>query len=164
MSRPRFGISRCLLGECVRYDGRHKLDPYLRDQLGRLVEWVPVCPEVECGLSVPREPIRLVGEQLETVETRRDLTARMEEFCLRRAEELAELELAGFIFKSKSPSCGLSGVGIFDAAGYRVGEGRGCFAAAWLRRFPGFVVVEAEALREPGARRELERRIEELSK
>ena len=61
MSRPRFGISRCLLGECVRYDGRHKLDPYLRDQLGRLVEWVPVCPEVECGLPVPREPIRLVG-------------------------------------------------------------------------------------------------------
>ena len=141
MSRPHFGISRCLLGECVRYDGRHKLDPYLRDQLGRLV-----------------------GERLETVETRRDLTARMEEFCRRRAEELAELELAGFIFKSKSPSCGLSGVGIFDAAGNRVGEGRGCFAAAWLRRFPGFVVVEAEALREPGARRELERRIEELSK
>jgi len=81
MDRIRIGISACLIGKPVRYDGGHKRDPYLMDTLGRFVEWVPVCPEVECGLPVPREPMRLVGEpespRLVTIRSGIDHTDRM---------------------------------------------------------------------------------------
>lgn len=62
VNRLRLGISRCLLGEQVRYDGGHKRDRFLTDVLGQYVEWVPVCPEVEAGLSTPREAMRLIGD------------------------------------------------------------------------------------------------------
>ena len=81
-SRPiRIGISACLLGQEVRYDGGHKRDTFLTGTFGRFVEWVPVCPEVECGLGTPREAMRLVraerGPRLVTIKTARDLTASM---------------------------------------------------------------------------------------
>ncbi len=99
----RVGVSACLLGHKVRYDGGHKLDKYIRDTLGQYLEFVPVCPEVECGLGVPREAMRLVGNpespRLMTVRTGRDLTDQMLAWAQKRLEELQSLGLCGFIFK-----------------------------------------------------------------
>ena len=90
----KLGISACLLGERVRYDGGHSHDPFLTDTLGRLVEFVAVCPEVECDLGIPREPMRLVGDpaspRLVTIATGRDLTDRMMRFARKRVVELEE--------------------------------------------------------------------------
>ncbi len=111
--RIKIGISSCLLGERVRYDGGHKLDPYLRDTLGKLVDWVPVCPEVEYGLPVPREAMHLVGTaagvRLMTRVIGIDHTEGMTRWASRRLRELEKESLCGFIFKSRSPSCGMHG-------------------------------------------------------
>ena len=81
MEKIKLGISTCLLGEKVRYDGGHKWDHYLTDTLGQYVEYIPVCPEVECGFGIPREPFRLVGDcenpHLVTSRTNHDHTERM---------------------------------------------------------------------------------------
>src|SRR5512143_1734368 len=104
----KLGISSCLLGENVRYDGGHKLDHYLRDTLGQFVEWVPVCPEVECGLPVPREAMRLVGDpdapRLVTRKTGIDHTERMTKWAGRKLAQLERQNLCGFVFKARSPS------------------------------------------------------------
>ena len=108
--RIRLGISACLLGERVRFDGGHKRDAFLVETLGRFVEWVPVCPEVESGMGAPREPMRLVrpaGRELHLRVTRtgEDLTGMMGRFTRRRLEELAEDDLCGFVLKKNSPTC-----------------------------------------------------------
>src|SRR5437870_10585264 len=116
-SRPtaplRLGISACLLGQAVRYDGGHKRDPFLAEVLGRHVEWVPVCPEVELGLGVPREPIRLEGDparpRLVAPGSGRDLTESMARLARRRCAELSRLDLSGYVLKTGSPSCGMEG-------------------------------------------------------
>src|SRR2546426_11459453 len=114
MAPLRLGISACLLGHEVRYDGGHKRDPLLVETLGRFVEWVPVCPEVELGLGVPREPIRLEGNpaapRLVAVNSRTDLTAAMRRLAHARAQQLARLDLAGYVLKMDSPSCGMERV------------------------------------------------------
>src|SRR2546422_9201339 len=108
---PCVGISQCLLGDNVRYDGGHKLDSVLIETLGRHVEWVPVCPEVEVGLGTPREPMQLVGDRhaprLVTINTGVDLTATVNILAQQRVRELEALNLSGFGFKSASPSCGI---------------------------------------------------------
>jgi uncharacterized protein YbbK (DUF523 family) len=110
----RLGISACLLGERVRFDGGHKRDPFLVETLGPFVEWVPVCPEVESGMAAPRESLRLVQTGIEirliTNKTAQDRTASMRGYARRRLEELAESELAGFVLKKGSPTCGLERV------------------------------------------------------
>jgi uncharacterized protein YbbK (DUF523 family)/uncharacterized protein YbgA (DUF1722 family) len=116
----RIGISACLLGEPVRYDGGHTRDAFLAEVLAEHVEWVPVCPEVELGLGVPRPPMRLVRGRRSTTrlvveETGEDLTARMRAYATWRARGLASLELDGYVLKSKSPSCGLARVPVHDA-------------------------------------------------
>src|SRR5512139_1119277 len=102
MEKIKLGISTCLLGENVRYDGGHKLDRFLRDTLGHYVEYVPVCPEVECGLPVPREAMRLVGDpgapRLVTSRTGVDLTDRMLAWARERVEQLSAEDLCGFVF------------------------------------------------------------------
>jgi len=107
MEKIKLGISTCLLGEPVRYDGGHRLDRYLRDVLGPHVEYVAVCPEVECGLPVPRESMRLEGDpqasRLVTTRTRIDHTDRMIEWAKRRVRELETESLCGFIFKANFP-------------------------------------------------------------
>src|SRR5262245_55908955 len=113
--RPiKVGVSACLLGEEVRYDGGHKRNAWLTDTFGRLVQWVPVCPEVECGLGTPREAMRLQraagGVQLITVETGVDLTRRMTEYIQCRMPALVLEDLSGYVFKKDSPSCGVEGV------------------------------------------------------
>src|SRR6185436_8264508 len=107
----RIGISSCLLGEPVRFDGGHKRDSFLSGVLGSFVEWVPVCPEVECGLGTPRPSMRLVqmGKQVRllTVKSEVDLTDRLQKYAERRIASLAEEDLCGYVLKKDSPSCGL---------------------------------------------------------
>lgn len=150
----RIGVSACLLGRPVRYDGRDKLDPLLAEMAGRDgVEWVPVCPEVEFGFPVPREPIQLEGDpaapELRSVHTRREFTAAMREFCARRVRELGPLD--GFVFRRNSPSCGLC-VPVHAPDGTVAGHAPGFFAAAWQEAHPALPAAEAEALHDDAAR------------
>ena len=148
----RLGISACLLGEPVRYDGGHKLDCWLRDTLGARVEYVPVCPERECGLGVPREPMHLAGDperpRLITTHTDIDHTRRMERWCKMRVAELAKDDLCGFVFKAKSPSCGTERVRVYDASGIPSKRGVGLFARAFMQCFPLLPVEDDSRLRD----------------
>jgi uncharacterized protein YbbK (DUF523 family) len=159
--RVRIGISACLLGEVVRYDGGHKRDDFLADVLGRFVDWVPVCPEVEMGLGTPRPPMRLVRigrapEEIRLIvpETGDDHTAALRTWAERRVEELATADLDGYILKSDSPSCGLEGVKLYrdlspDNGVEPTREARGLFAEALLRRLPDLPVEDEGRLRDP---------------
>jgi uncharacterized protein YbgA (DUF1722 family)/uncharacterized protein YbbK (DUF523 family) len=143
----RVGVSSCLLGRKVRYDGGHKRDRFLTDVLGRYVEWVPVCPELEVGMGVPRESVRLVrrGAELRLVAERSgtDHTEAMLRFARRRLRELERLDLCGYVLKKDSPSCGMERVRVYPADGAPVRTGRGLFAGALMRRF-GALPVEEE--------------------
>src|SRR5881296_1713883 len=149
----RVGISQCLLGDNVRYDGGHKRDSVLIEALGRHVEWVPVCPEVEVGLGTPREPMRLVGDlhapRLITTNTGVDHTDAMTRFAQQRVRELEALNLSGFVFKSASPSCGIRGVLLFNAQGTETQDGVGLFASAFMAHFPEMPVEEESRLHDP---------------
>jgi len=149
----RIGISTCLLGENVRYDGGHKLDRYLRDLLGKYVDFVPVCPETESGLPVPREAMRLVGDTLNprliTIDTRIDHTERLVNWSRQKLDELENEKLCGFIFKSRSPSSGMERVKIYNDKGHPVPKGRGIFAGMFMDRFPLLPVEEDGRLHDP---------------
>jgi uncharacterized protein YbgA (DUF1722 family)/uncharacterized protein YbbK (DUF523 family) len=142
----KIGVSACLLGEKVRYDGGHKHDRYITDILGRYFTFVPVCPEVECGLPVPRESMRLVGDpeapRLVTVRTGVDLTDQMTGWARKRVRELEKEGLSGFIFKSKSPSSGMERVKVYDRNGAFRSDGVGLFARAFMEQFPQLPVEE----------------------
>jgi uncharacterized protein YbgA (DUF1722 family)/uncharacterized protein YbbK (DUF523 family) len=152
----RVGVSACLLGEPVRYDGGHKHDRYISDTLGRFFSFLPVCPEVGCGLPVPREAMRLEGDPLNprlmTRLSRIDRTDQMLEFCADKLRELESADLCGFIFKKDSPSSGLLRVKVYGPAGIPVKRGSGLFAAAVARHFPLLPVEEAERLNDPAIR------------
>jgi len=139
------GVSACLLGEQVRYDGGHKHDHYITDTLGRFFHFVPVCPEVGCGLPIPREAMRLEGDpavpRLVTNRTKIDLTERMREYCQRTVQDLEKEDLCGFIFKKDSPSSGLFRVKVYSG-GMPSKTGRGLFAEAFVRHFPLLPVEE----------------------
>jgi len=156
VGRPRVGISRCLLGDEVRYDGGHKRDALLLSMLGALVEWVPLCPEVEAGMGTPREAIDLVESdggvpaglarvRLLGVSSRTDWTETMTTWSTARARTLGDLD--GYVLKSDSPSCGLQGVRVHGRGGVaRVG--RGLFTEALVRMFPELPVEEETQLRD----------------
>jgi uncharacterized protein YbgA (DUF1722 family)/uncharacterized protein YbbK (DUF523 family) len=154
--RIRLGVSACLLGENVRYDGQHKLDRYIRDTIGEYVEFVPVCPEVECGLTVPREAMRLVGDpqapHLMTIRTGIDHTERMLSWARRRVDELANEDLCGFIFKSGSPSSGMERIKVYSEKGGVQKTGVGLFARAFMERFPLLPVEDEGRLHDPKLR------------
>jgi uncharacterized protein YbbK (DUF523 family) len=153
--RPKIGISACLLGEQVRYDGGHKYDPDLIAALQGYFDLLPVCPEAGCGLGIPREAMRLEGEvakpRLVGIESRVDLTDRLLGYCLAKGEELAREDLCGFVFKARSPSCGVQGVPVHEQ-GASVTEGRGLFAREVVRCFPLLPVGEEGSLADPVAR------------
>jgi len=163
MEKIKLGISACLLGEPVRYDGQHKLDPFLRDTLGRYVDFVPVCPEAEVGLGIPREAMHLGGDpadpRLVVVKTGIDHTDRMNVWARRRVGQLEQEGLWGFIFKSRSPSCGTEGVKVFTANGMAVKAGIGLFAAAFMAHFPLLPVEEEGRLQDPDLRENFIERI-----
>jgi uncharacterized protein YbgA (DUF1722 family)/uncharacterized protein YbbK (DUF523 family) len=152
----KLGISTCMLGGNVRYDGGHKLDHYLKDTLGKHVDWVPVCPEVEYGLPIPREAMRLVGTpdspRLLTIRSRKDHTEGMNQWAKKRLKELEGEDLCGFIFKSKSPSSGYRGVKVYSESGMPSQKGTGIFAGAFLKHFPLIPVEDDGRLHDPQLR------------
>jgi uncharacterized protein YbbK (DUF523 family) len=154
-ARARVGVSRCLIGDQVRYDGTHRLDETVIALLGPYVEWVPVCPEVEIGMGTPREPIQLVASdqgvpsmdqrvRLVGITSREDWTDRMYAWARDRARELAQLDLSGYVFKARSPSCGIDEVVVHAAEGDR--RGRGLFAQALVDALPSLPVTDEVAL------------------
>lgn len=140
------GVSSCLLGNKVRYDGGHKHDRYVTGTLGLFFDFVPVCPEVECGLPIPREAMRLVGEpdnpRLVTNKTGVDHTERMLSWAAKRVVELEKEGLCGFIFKNRSPSSGMQRVKVYDANNVPRNVGEGIFAKAFKQHFPLLPVEE----------------------
>ena len=163
MEKIRLGISTCLLGENVRYDGGHKLDRFLTETLGQYVDYVPVCPEVECGLPVPRESMHLEGDtdapRLVTSRTKQDMTERMVQWAQRRVGELEKESLMGFIFKSDSPSSGMERVRVYSEKGMPVKKGVGVFARAFMDHFPLLPVEEEGRLHDPRLRESFIERI-----
>ncbi|MFH1079166.1 MAG: DUF523 and DUF1722 domain-containing protein [Pseudomonadota bacterium] len=153
MEKITLGISACLLGENVRYDGGHKHDRFLTDTLGEYVTYRPVCPEMECGLGVPRESMRLVGDpespRLVTVRTRQDHTERMIRWARQRVAELEKEKLCGFIFKSDSPSSGMERVKVYKNGGMPQKSGVGLFARIFMEHFPLIPVEEEGRLHDP---------------
>jgi len=160
----KLGISACLLGHKVRFDGGHKLDSFLRDTLSRWVSYVPVCPETELGLGIPREPLRLVGNpdcpRLVTVRSGIDYTEAMQDWAHRRVQELEAEHLCGFIFKSKSPSSGMERVKVYGTTGGApVKKGIGMFARIFMEHFPLLAVEEEGRLQDPELRENFIERI-----
>ena len=142
------GISSCLLGEKVRWNGDHKRNAVAKDIFGKFFNYVSVCPEVEVGMGVPRETVHLRGSkespQMVATKSGRDWTRDMVRFGKKRAEDLASNDLSGFIFKKGSPSCGISRVSIHSDTGAKMNSmGQGLFATAFTQRFP-LVPVEEE--------------------
>ena len=145
----KLGISKCLLGEKVRYDGQHKLDRFLRDELGVFVEWESICPEVECGLPVPREAMDLYGdpENPELISTNgKNLSYLMKTWVKQKLVELEKFELSGFIFKNKSPSCGLYDTKLYTFNTELKGKTSGIFAKAFVKKYPLLPVVDEESI------------------
>lgn len=152
----RLGVSSCLLGERVRFDGGHKRDQFLVGLLGRFVEWVPVCPELESGMGSPREALRLTlrhtALRLVTTKTGQDHTDLMRRYFAKRLDELAGERLRGFVLKKDSPTCGLERVRVYNASGVPTRSGRGLFAGALIERFPLLPVEEEGRLSDPKLR------------
>ncbi len=151
----RIGVSSCLLGREVRYDGGHKQDRFLTDTMGQYFQWIPVCPEVEIGLGIPRPTLRLErysdGLHLIMPKTSQDHTDSMRQYARRRVDELADENLSGYVLKSRSPSCGMERVKVYpqDGSGGGAKNGRGLFAEALLDRFPLLPVEEEGRLNDP---------------
>ncbi len=152
----RVGISACLLGQKVRWNAGHERDPFLVETVGRFVEWVPVCPEFELGLGVPRETLRLVqgddGLRLIARKSGTDHTAGMTTLAKERSAGLAGADLCGFVFKKDSPSCGLMRVRVYDKNGMPNKSGQGLFAAAMSAAFPQLPMEEDGRLHDPRLR------------
>jgi len=159
----RLGVSSCLLGEEVRFDGGHKHDSLLTGLLGRYVEWVPVCPEVELGLGTPRESLRLTGSgahpRMMTVRSGVDHTDAMNAYAARRVDRLAGVELHGYVVKKDSPSCGMERVKVYGRGGVPTKTGRGLYTAALMRRFPALPVEEEGRLNDAALRENFVERI-----
>ncbi len=161
--RIRLGVSACLLGQKVRYDGGHQHDRFLTDTLGHYVEYVPVCPEVECGLVIPREAMRLVGDpadpRLVTRRSGKDYTDQMKNWAALRVQELALEHLDGFVFKRMSPSSGMARVKVYSETGMPSNNGVGIFARSFIDHFPHLPVEEDGRLNDPVLRENFIQRI-----
>ncbi len=153
-TKIRLGISSCLLGNKVRYDGQHKYDSWLVEELGPYMDYVPVCPEVGCGLPVPREAMRLVGDPanplLLTTNTGKDITEQMQSYCRDKVQQLKSEGLCGYVFKSNSPSSGMERVKVYPLkGGFASKTGVGMFAREFMNTFPLLPVEEEGRLHDP---------------
>jgi len=152
-SEIKLGVSTCLLGEKVRFDGGHKHNRYVTQVLGTFFSFVPVCPESECGLGIPRESMRLVGPvenpRLITTKSGIDHTRTMQQWSAGKLDQLAKEDLCGYIFKKDSPSSGLHRVKVYNQKGQPMKKGRGLFAAAFTKRFPRIPVEDEGRLNDP---------------
>jgi len=156
MDKINVGISVCLLGSKVRFDGQHKLDRYITKTLGKYFKWVHSCPEHDCGLPIPRESMRLVGDENEprllTGRTKRDITDQLSSWSEKRLNELAQENMCGYIFKKGSPSCGMGGVRIYTERGMPYASGAGLFAKMLKEKFPYLPIEDDGRLHDPGLR------------
>jgi uncharacterized protein YbgA (DUF1722 family)/uncharacterized protein YbbK (DUF523 family) len=163
IERVRIGISMCLLGERVRYDGGHKRDSFLTDVFGHYVEWIPVCPEIEMGLGVPRDCLRLVddggGARLVAPKTGTDHTDRMLQYAAARLKALSDLRLSGYVLKRGSPSCGMERVRVYRNGVPMHKCGRGMFAGRLVEHFPHMPVEEEGRLADPVLRENFASRV-----
>jgi uncharacterized protein YbbK (DUF523 family) len=154
-NKIRIGISACLLGEKVRYDGGDKLDVYIIENLGKHVEFMPVCPETESGLPTPREPMRLTGDpnapRLVTINTKVDFTEKLSAWAKKKVAELEKENLSGFVLKSRSPSCGVRTVEVFGEDDVSAKIGTGIFARILIDKFPALPAEEEINLHNPEA-------------
>jgi len=154
--KPRVAISLCLLGEEVRHDGGHKRARYATDVLAEYFEWAPVCPEVEVGMGIPREPIRLLADgdtvRLVGVRSERDWTGEMAAYSAAKVEELAAMDIDGFILKKDSPSCGMERVKLYNVKGMPTRDGVGAFARVLLEHMTTLPVEEEGRLNDAGLR------------
>jgi uncharacterized protein YbgA (DUF1722 family)/uncharacterized protein YbbK (DUF523 family) len=158
----RVGVSSCLLGEQVRYDGGHKRDDFISGVLARCFQFVPVCPEVAIGLGMPRPPIQLVGDPRRprargVREPSIDVTERLEAFAREQAGRLHGL--SGYIFKSRSPSCGMVRVKVYDAGGMVGAHASGIFARVLMEQRPLLPVEEEGRLNDPVQRESFVNRV-----
>jgi uncharacterized protein YbbK (DUF523 family)/uncharacterized protein YbgA (DUF1722 family) len=148
----RLGVSSCLLGNEVRFDGGHKHDRFITDLMGEYFEWVPVCPEVEVGMGTPRPALRLVRDggdvRMLEIKSGRDHTASMQRFSAKRVRALASLDLCGYILKKDSPSCGMTRLKVYGLKGPAKREGRGLYASALMEAFPNLPVEEEGRLKD----------------
>ena len=153
---PKIGISACLLGQKVRYDGDDKKDSFLVDTFGRYVNWVPVCPELEAGMGVPREPVRLVGDVSNPLmigeRSAKDWTQTVRRFTAHKARDLEALGISGYILKRHSPSCGMERVPVYRSKAISLRQGRGLFAAGLMRKMTSLPVEEEGRLYDPQVR------------
>ena len=146
MDRLKIGISACLLGANVRYDGVCREFPLFTSlERDKLIDWVPVCPETEAGMSVPRSAMRLMGERLMTIETGQDMTEVLTHWCGMKLNKLRDKNICGFIFKSRSPSCGISGVEAATKTGGMT-PAMGIFARAFIKEFPLLPIEDDERI------------------
>jgi|TARA_B100000678_G_scaffold70199_2_gene57636 uncharacterized protein YbbK (DUF523 family) len=150
--KPRVGISHCLLGEKVRYDGDHKRSRVVVEVLGKHFEWVPICPEVDIGMGVPREPVHLFEDEghirLLGVTSGYDWTDSMNEYAEGWTSELASGEIHGFVLKSNSPSCGIDGVKLDDCSGAYSRNGVGLFTRVLQTQLPALPIVDEQSLKD----------------
>jgi uncharacterized protein YbgA (DUF1722 family)/uncharacterized protein YbbK (DUF523 family) len=163
MSRLRIGISSCLLGDEVRFDGGHKRNPFLADVLAPYVEWVRVCPEVDVGMGVPRETLRLISvdgdTRMMTTRTGVDYTDKMRAYAEKRTRALAEMDLRGYVLKKDSPSCGMERVKVFAGKGMPARNGTGTYAEVLMERLPTLPIEEEGRLTDPVLRENFIERI-----
>ena len=143
------GVSRCLLGDAVRYDGLSKQNPIIIEELSQHFEFIAVCPEVEAGLSIPRPPVQLTGSIEQPKITGRDdpsidVTDIMQKYCNSKPAQLKHLQ--GYIFKSRSPSCGLNSTPVFNNGECLTETGRGIFTKKLCETYPDLVVIEDSEL------------------
>ena len=142
----KVGVSTCLLGEYVRWDGNHKRDRYVTDVLNSYFQWEAVCPEVEVGMGIPREPVRLEGgprkQRMIGRKSRTDWTEKMKSYTAKRLRQLQKSDLCGYILQKRSPSCGMGGVPIYGKGGQAGVHGPGLFAKALMEKFPWLPVEE----------------------
>jgi uncharacterized protein YbgA (DUF1722 family)/uncharacterized protein YbbK (DUF523 family) len=151
--KPTIGVSACLLGHNVRYDGGHKRDSFITDSLQQYVEYLPICPETAIGLGVPRPTIRLVGDPdhprlVGVADSSEDYTDKMQQFTLSQSAYLTPL--CGYILKKNSPSCGMLRVKVFsDQNQHAIRKGSGIFAKALMQNLPTLPVEEEGRLNDP---------------
>jgi len=156
MENIKLGIASCLLGNPVRWNGGHKLDRFIVHTLGQHIDFVPVCPESECGLGIPRDTMHLAGDpaapRLVTTKTGEDKTAQMQRWAKKRLKELESEDLCGYIFKTKSPSSGMRKLKVFATREQIFYNGVGIFARMFIERFSNLPVIDDGMLHDPGLR------------
>ncbi len=165
--RPRVGVSSCLLGHLVRYDGEEKRVPWVSEDLASEVDLVPICPEVGAGMSVPRPPIQIVERasgtrEIALVSGSGDVHTAMRHYCDSMRAQLEAQRIHGYLFKARSPSCGLIDTPYFSESGDILRKGPGIWAETLIARWPTLPVADESAVQDEAGRKDFLRRVREF--